>query len=93
MIIYIILLAVIVGLCVLVLLYLWALSRAVPLIECQQQTIDALRDERERAFKLLGADDYPDGDLCDWIRLKLQEPLGPSDPLPYPHSAVRDWGH
>jgi hypothetical protein len=25
------------------------------------------REERERAFALLGADDYPDGDLCDWI--------------------------
>ncbi len=35
---------------------------------CLRQSLEWMRDERKRAFDLLGADDYPDGDLCDWIR-------------------------
>ncbi len=48
---------------VLVLLY-----RAIPgEAELNSQELQWMRDERKRAFELLGADDYPDGDLCDWI--------------------------
>jgi hypothetical protein len=35
-------------------------------------SLEWMKDERERAFNLLGADDYPDGDLCDWIKAMKQ---------------------
>ena len=41
--------------------------------ESLRQDVKWRSDERERAFAALGADDYPDGDLVDWIERRLSK--------------------